>query len=136
MDPALLLDTLSPDDMEMWQCGYNFFNEENVNSSFKESVKEENMEAEYCLSSICPNDLLNNIDDQNYLFTNINYAQSNTFNQPIISNNNTNNNDFVNSITDKYDSYSSSSSYSSPSSSFSQNDAFAMFLFHGEFFLA
>ena len=29
MDPALLLDTLSPDDMEMWQCGYNFFNEEN-----------------------------------------------------------------------------------------------------------
>jgi hypothetical protein len=121
MDPALLLDTLSPDDMEMWQCGYNFFNEENVNSSFKESVKEENMEAEYCLSSICPNDLLNNLDDQNYLFTNINYGQNNTFNQPIISNNNSNNNDFVNNITDKYDSYSSSSSYSSPSSSFSQN---------------
>lgn len=120
MDPALLLDALSPDDMEMWECGYNFFSEENVNSSFKDSVKEENMETEYCLSSICPNDLLNNMDSQNYIYSNnnINYDQNNSFSHSVIGNNTITNNNFT--MQDRYDSYSSSS-YSSPSSSFSQN---------------
>ena len=42
MDPALLLDTLSPEDMEMWH-NYNFFSDDNINSNSKDGIKEENI---------------------------------------------------------------------------------------------
>jgi hypothetical protein len=41
MDPALILDTLSPEDMEIWH-NYNFFSDD-VNSNLKDSIKEENI---------------------------------------------------------------------------------------------
>lgn len=63
MDPALLLDTLSPEDMEMWH-NYNFFSDDNINSNSKDGIKEENIEMDYCFTSICPNDLINNLDGQ------------------------------------------------------------------------
>lgn len=69
MDPALLLDTLSTEDMEMWHS-YNFFTDENQtnnnqNDSLKDEIKEENIDMDSCFSSICPNDLLNNISEYN-----------------------------------------------------------------------
>ena len=44
MDPTLLLDTLSAEDMEMWH-NYNFFSDsdENISSSLKDNIKEENI---------------------------------------------------------------------------------------------
>lgn len=61
MDPSALIDTLSPNDMEMWN-GYNFFSDENINSSIKDDIKEENLDMDCCFSSICPNDLINSIE--------------------------------------------------------------------------
>ena len=120
MDPALILDTLTPDDMEIWQCGgYNFFNEDNLNASFRDSIKEENIEMEYCLSSICPNDLLSNMDatTRTYL-SNVN--NSNTFPANAYSSYDfAINNNALESFS--YSSSSSSSSYSSPSSNMDEN---------------
>ncbi|CAF0880318.1 unnamed protein product [Brachionus calyciflorus] len=62
MDPTALIDTLSPNDMEIWN-GYNFFTEENINSSLKDDIKEENIDMDCCFSSICPNDLINSIEN-------------------------------------------------------------------------
>jgi hypothetical protein len=42
MDPSMLLDTLSPEDMEIWH-NYNCFSDDNINLNLKESIKEENI---------------------------------------------------------------------------------------------
>lgn len=60
MDPSILLDTFSPEDMDIWQS-YNLFVDDSINSSIKEQIKEENTDImDCCFSSICPNDLINN----------------------------------------------------------------------------
>lgn len=43
MDPNILLESFSPDDMEIWQS-YNLFTDETINSSssIKDQIKEEN----------------------------------------------------------------------------------------------
>jgi hypothetical protein len=120
MDPALLLDALSPDDMEMWQCGgYSFFPDDNLNtvsvstsgsSSYKDSIKEENIEMDYCLSSICPNDLLSNLD-QNLLSA----ASS--------SNNNTNTNGVAYINTTNLNSNNSNANFSNHSLSSSSSSS-------------
>jgi hypothetical protein len=42
MDPTLLLDTLSPEDMEIWN-NYNCFSDDNINLNVKDNIKEENI---------------------------------------------------------------------------------------------
>ncbi|RNA28973.1 cyclic AMP-responsive element-binding 3 1 isoform X1 [Brachionus plicatilis] len=61
MDPSALIDTLSPNDMDMWN-GYNFFSDENLTASIKDDIKEENLDMDCCFSSICPNDLINSLE--------------------------------------------------------------------------
>lgn len=41
MDPSILLDTFSAEDIDIWQS-YNLFVDDNINSSIKEQIKEEN----------------------------------------------------------------------------------------------
>ena len=69
MDPSALIDTLSPNDMDMWN-GYNFFSDENLNHTIKDDIKEENLDMDCCFSSICPNDLINSLESN--LKTNFN----------------------------------------------------------------
>ena len=136
MDPALLLDTLSPDDMEMWQCGgYNFFADDNNlnphtsngSASFKDSIKEENIEMDYCLSSICPNDLLSNMDQHLLSSTNTNPNTNIAYinNNVVASNANFGNTNYMHTNTanlmDRYEAYSASFSSNSSSSSSSSS---------------
>ena len=65
MDPSILLDTFSAEDIDIWQS-YNLFVDDNINSSIKEQIKEENTDLmDCCFSSICPNDLINNVENDN-----------------------------------------------------------------------
>ena len=41
MDPSMLLETFSAEDMDIWQS-YNLFVDDNINASLKEQIKEEN----------------------------------------------------------------------------------------------
>lgn len=66
MDPNILLDTFSAEDMDIWQS-YNLFVDENINSPqlSKDQIKQEESQnsadlMDCCFSSICPNDLINN----------------------------------------------------------------------------
>lgn len=58
MDATVLLDTFTADEMDIWN-NYNLFNDDHLNT-LKNVIKEENADVELdCLSSICPNDLIN-----------------------------------------------------------------------------
>ena len=135
MDPNILLESFSPDDMEIWQS-YNLFTDETINSSssIKDQIKEENTgkkKLRYELfnffliililkidmmdnifTSICPNDLMNpchyNQDQQQHQ---IQYDY--------IRNNSNNNNIKEYNSGEEY--YSSSPSSSSSSSSLSNH---------------
>jgi len=81
MDPAILLDTFPPVDMDMWHSYNSFLVEENLSNGLKldhshhhqtdgassdssssssspTEIKEEHIDMECCFSSICPNDLI------------------------------------------------------------------------------
>lgn len=78
MDPNILLDTFSPDDMDIWQS-YNLFTDDNINSSIKDQIKEENTDLMDCFTSICPNDLLNTVEQhQMQQINQMNYNHTNT----------------------------------------------------------
>ncbi len=82
MDPNILLDTFSPEDMDIWQS-YNLFVDDNINSSIKDQIKEENPDMmDGCFSSICPNDLINNNLDHNQSPNEIAYQQAIYATQP------------------------------------------------------
>ena len=61
MDPNILLDTFSAEDIDIWQS-YNLFVDEHITSPhLKEPIKEESADLmDCCFSSICPDDLINN----------------------------------------------------------------------------
>jgi hypothetical protein len=76
MDATVLLDTFTADEMDIWN-NYNLFNDEHLNT-LKNVIKEENADVELdCLSSICPNDLINVQQQQQY---NINISANDILN--------------------------------------------------------
>lgn len=115
MDPTILLDTFSADDMDIWQ-NYNLFVDDNINSSLKEQIKEENTDLmDCCFSSICPNDLINNVEnnlDKPNIESTLDFNQQLNQQQPIYA---SNINYDQQSSTNEYYSTNSSSCSSSPS---------------------